>query len=709
MINYPRSDKTGAGRFLPSWKLVLGLMLSGIVLAAGAFALAVFLIPVPDQNDVALAETTKVTYADGKNVIGRVGDVRRTSIPLSEVPEHVQYAVLAAEDRDFYDHGGFSIQGITRAFVNNISGGDKQGGSTITQQYVKNAYLTQEQTWTRKLRELVLSVKLETIESKDQILEDYLNTIYFGRGAYGIEAASEVYFGKKTAKLTLEEGAALAAIIQSPGNYEPSLYPEELQARWNYVLEGMLSEGWITQQEYQNAEFPKFKKLKTKNQYAGQNGYIIEAVRREMVELGWTEAELNQGGLTIVTTIDRKAQSSAVTAVETAGPQYDDKRVRIGLAAVRPVTGEIAAIYGGKDYLDNQLDNALQARAQAGSTFKAYTLAAALEEDFGLDSTWNGNSPATVQGYTLQNFANASYGTVTLLQATTKSINTAYVDAEATVGVKESIDAAERLGLPADTPGIEPNLTFVLGSASPRAIDMAASFSTFAGRGTAATPTIIRKIMFNTGEEAYRIDPDRGRRVFDPQTMDLTNYALQTVVTSGTATRASWTGRPAAGKTGTTDDSTAAWFVGYTPQMSAAVMMTKSDKKGNPVSLNGTGGVGNVTGGSFPTAIWATFIEAALADEPQEDFVPPGGVPSPSVEPSESESPSEEPSPTESPTAEPTQPPTQQPSQQPTSPPTPTPVDPAPQSGGGGQQPAPEVQEVPQGREAESVEPVPTG
>jgi membrane peptidoglycan carboxypeptidase len=492
VINYPRSDKTGAGRFLPSWKLVLGLMLSGIVLAAGAFALAVFLIPVPDQNDVALAETTKVTYADGKNVIGRVGDVRRTSIPLSEVPEHVQYAVLAAEDRDFYDHGGFSIQGITRAFVNNISGGDKQGGSTITQQYVKNAYLTQEQTWTRKLKELILSVKLETIESKDQILEDYLNTIYFGRGAYGIEAASEVYFGKKTAKLTLEEGAALAAIIQSPGNFEPSLYPDELQARWNYVLEGMLSEGWITQQEYQNAEFPKFKKLKSKNQYAGQNGYIIEAVRREMVEMGWTEAELNQGGLTIVTTIDRKAQSSAVTAVETAGPQYDDQRVRIGLAAVRPVTGEIAAIYGGKDYLDNQLDNALQARAQAGSTFKAFTLAAALEEDFGLDSTWNGNSPATVQGYTLQNFANASYGTVTLLQATTKSINTAYVDAEATVGVKESINAAERLGLPADTPGIEPNLTFVLGSASPRAIDMAASFSTFAGRGTAAT----RKCLF---------------------------------------------------------------------------------------------------------------------------------------------------------------------------------------------------------------------
>jgi len=213
--------------------------------------------------------------------------------------------------------------------------------------------------------------------------------------------------------------------------------------------------------------------------------------------------------------------------------------------------------------------------------------------------------------------------------------------------------------------------------------------------------------MFNTGEEAYRIDPNRGRRVFDPQTMDLTNYALQTVVTSGTATRASWTGRPAAGKTGTTDDSTAAWFVGYTPQMSAAVMMTKSDKKGNPVSLNGTGGVGNVTGGSFPTAIWATFIEAALADEPQEEFVQPGALPSPSEEPSESESPSEEPSPTQSPTESPTAEPSLPTTVEPT--PVPSPVDPGAAGGGDSQQPAPQVQEVPQGREAESAEAVPTG
>ncbi len=699
MINYPRSDKTGAARLIPSWKLVLGSLLTLAVVGAGAFAAAVFLLPVPKPNDVAIAETTKVMYDDGKKEIGRIGDVRRTSVTLDEVPEHVQYAVLAAEDRDFYDHGGFSVEAIFRAVWNNLTGGSTQGGSTITQQYVKNAYLTQDQTWSRKVNELVLSVKLETIESKDEILENYLNTIYFGRGAYGIEAAAEVFFGKSASKLTMEEGAALAAMIQAPANYEPTLYKDALVDRWYYVMDGMVEKGWLSQQERQQADFPKFKKPPKANQLSGQNGYIIEAVKREMLEEGWTEAELSGGGLTIVTTINRKSQKAAVAAVEASGPEFETKRLRIGLAAVRPGSGEILAIYGGEEYLEKQLDNALQARAQGGLTFKAFTLAAAIEEGFGLDSIWNGSSPATVDGYTLQNFGNASYGSVSLLSATTNSINTAYVDAESTVGVKESIDAAERLGLPQDTPGIEPNLTFVLGSSSPRAIDMASSFSTFAARGRAADPTILREVIVDSGDINYQIDPNRGKRVFDQDTMDTVNYALQSVVNSGTGTRASWTGRPAAGKTGTADESKSAWFVGYTPQISAAVMMTKSNKKGEPVSLNGTGGVGNVTGGSFPAAIWASFINGALEGEEMESFVPPGGT-IPTQEPSESpsQSPSAEPEPSPS---EPVVP-SQSPSGQPTLPPTEEPV-PAPNNGG-----VPEQEGVaPQGRN--SVEPAPSG
>jgi membrane peptidoglycan carboxypeptidase len=663
VINYPRSDRTGAGRLIPSWKLVLGGLLVLAVVGAALFAAAVYIFPVPQPNDVAIAETTKVMYADGKHEIGRLGDVRRTSVPLADVPLDVQHAVLAAEDRSFYDHGGFSPEGIGRAFWNNLTGGDTQGGSTITQQYVKNAYLTQDQTLLRKGNELVLAVKLETVESKDQILANYMNTIYFGRGAYGIEAASESYFGKKANELDLAEGAALAAIIQSPGNYEPELFEERLTERWNYVLDGMQEKGWITPSQRRTVKFPKFKPQAKGNQLAGQTGYILEAVKREMLAKGWTEAEIEGGGLTVTTTIERNAQNGAVEAVRTAGPQYDTKGVRIGVTAVRPGTGEILAIYGGKNYLKDQLDNALQARAQGGSTFKAFGLTAAVEDGYGLDSVWNGNSPSTVSGYTLQNFGNASYGAVSLLSATQHSINTAYVAVEDAVGVKKTISAAERAGLPADTPGIEDNLTFVLGSSSPRAIDMASAFSTFAAEGTYAPPTILKKIERNTGEIAYRPE-DPGDRVFDQETMSTVNTALQAVVTSGTATRASWLGRPAAGKTGTTDGGKSAWFVGYTPQFAGAVMMSREDKKGNPISLDGVGGIGSMTGGSFPTAIWTEFASAALADYPvayfsdqgydsqqpsQPDYTyePPSPVPSfsPTGRPRRTETPSQSPTP----------------------------------------------------------------
>ena len=380
MINYPRSDKTGLGKVIPSWKLVLGSLLTLAVLGAGMFAVAVYILPVPQPNDVAIAETTKVMYADGKTEIGRIGSVRRTSVPLEDVPLQVQHAVLAAEDRSFYDHGGFSPEGISRALWNNLTGGSTQGGSTITQQYVKNAYLTQDQNVTRKANELVLAVKLETIESKDEILSNYLNTIYFGRGAYGIEAASEAYYGKPVNKMTLSEGAALAAVIQSPGNYEPELFEERLTERWNYVLDGMVEKGWLTPAERAKVTFPEFKKQQKGNQLAGQTGYILETVKQELVDKGWSEAEIDGGGLTITTTIKQRAQEAAVAAVENAGPTYENEGLRVGLIAVEPETRRIAAMYGGKNYLKNQLNNATQGHAQGGSTFKAFGLAEGVGE-----------------------------------------------------------------------------------------------------------------------------------------------------------------------------------------------------------------------------------------------------------------------------------------------------------------------------------------
>ena len=235
---------------MPKWlKWFLGIVVLLIVLGVGAFVAAVAFTQVPTPNEVATSEATVVYWSDGTTELGRLGDATRRSVPLGDVPIDVQHAVLAAEDRDFYNHGGFSPVGIGRAVYNNLTGGSTQGGSTITQQYAKNAFLTQERSFSRKAKELILSVKLETSVSKDQILEDYLNTIYFGRGAYGIEAASLAYFNRPVSQLNVAQGAVLASIIKSPGGLAPEENLVGLEARWNYVLDSMVTQGWLSQSD----------------------------------------------------------------------------------------------------------------------------------------------------------------------------------------------------------------------------------------------------------------------------------------------------------------------------------------------------------------------------------------------------------------------------------------------------------------------------
>ncbi|MEZ5117452.1 MAG: transglycosylase domain-containing protein [Candidatus Nanopelagicales bacterium] len=639
-IDYPRAGRTGIRRWLPSWKQVLSIVLLGIVSVVGAFAIAVAVTDVPEPNEVAVSQATIVYYADGTTEIGRLSDSTRVSVPLSEVPDHVQKAVLAAEDRSFYEHGGFSPVAIGRAAWNNITGGSTQGGSTITQQYAKNAYLTQDQTIVRKLKELVLSVKIEATVPKDQILEDYLNTIYFGRGAYGIEAAAKAYFGKSVSDLTVAQGAVLASIIRSPGGYAPEDNLDKLEGRWAYVLDGMVEEGWLTPAERAQLEFPKIRERRTSDRLAGQVGFMLDAVRQDLLAKGFTDTEIDGGGLKVVSTFDRDAMKAARLAVKEAGPQSETEGLRIGLAAVRPGTGEVVAFYGGRDYIDDQFNNSTQAIAQAGSTFKPFALAAGTEAGVPLDSVWNGDSPATIQGYTLNNYGGSSYGQITLLQATEDSVNTAYVELEADIGVDNVVDAALRSGVPEDTPGMydangQANLTFVLGTASPTALDMAGAYATFAARGAQVTPTYLRQVFGANGGLLYELSPSP-ESAFDSQVADTVNYALQKVVTNGTGFAAQALGRPSAGKTGTTDENKSAWYVGYTPQLATAVMMVKSDAEGNPVTLSGTGGLASVTGGSFPAQMWTSFMSAALADTPVEEFVDPEVIPSASVAPSES-------------------------------------------------------------------------
>jgi membrane peptidoglycan carboxypeptidase len=674
-IDYPRAGRTGVRRWLPSWRQLLSLAAIGFVALAGAFAFLWVTTDIPEPNQVATSQTTIVYWSDGERELGRLGDANRISVPLDQVPLHVQQAVLAAEDRDFYEHGGFSPAGIGRAVWNNLSGGDLQGGSTITQQYAKNAYLTQERTLKRKVDELVLSLKLETSVSKDQILEDYLNTIYFGRGAYGIQVASQQYFGRGVDRLTVSQAAALAAIIRSPGNYDPADPDnvDRLRGRWTYVLDGMVGQGWITQEQADEATFPKFRKPKPANRFGGTNGYLLDSVRRELVARGITEDELNRGGLRVISTFDRTAQAAAVAAVREEGPESGTDGLRIGLAAVRPGTGEVVAMYGGADYLENSVNNATQAIGQAGSTFKPFALAAAIEDGIALDSTWNGNTAVEIDDYVVNNYGDRSWGRISLLKATEQSVNSAYVAVSKEVGYDAVVDAAVRAGIPEDTPALEPVRSVALGVASPHAVEVASAYATFAARGQHADVTVIKKVTGPNGGVLIEVtsSPDQA---FDSDVADAVNAALARVVTNGTGSAARELGRPSAGKTGTTNENRSAWYVGYTPQISAAVMFVKDGPDGDPTSLSGVGGLDSVTGGSFPARIWTAFMRGALEGQPVQDFVTPTDLPTGQPSPTESSaSPTPTPSATSSsPTPTPTPSAT---SSSPTPTPTPTPSD----------------------------------
>ena len=603
----------------PHW--LRRILIAGIglfVLAVAGFAIAIAMTTIPTPNELATSQATVVYYADGKNEVGRLGDSSRRSVPLAEVPELVQKAILAAEDRDFYDHGGISPIGFARAVINNLTGGSTQGGSTITQQYAKNAFLTQERSWNRKIREALLAFKLETVTSKDQILEDYLNTIYFGRHANGIDAAARAYFGKSVTDPTLSEGAVLAAVIKSPSGLAPESNKGGLRARWSYVLDGMQSQGWITADQRAGVRFPEILQAKNANRLGGQTGYLLQGIKDQLVSLGFDETEIESGGLQIVSTLDKRAEDAAVKAVEAAGPSSNTEGLRIGLASVRPNTGEIVALYGGKDFIADQINNATRPFAQAGSTFKPFALAAATEKSMPLTSVWNGDSPTTVNGYTLTNYGDRSFGEISLLKATLRSVNSAYVQMESAIGVDAVSNAAVRAGIPESTPGLnldKLDLTFVLGTASPSGLSMANAYATFAAQGVRSTTSIVDKVIGPNGGLLYDYEPTLTTE-FDSRVADTVTYALNENVLRGTAFAAQALNRPASAKTGTTDGNKSAWFVGYTPQLSTAVLMAKENASGLPVSLSGTGGLRTVTGGSFPAAIWTKYMKAALKGQP---------------------------------------------------------------------------------------------
>ena len=609
----------------------LAVLGAGFSFVAGVFVFgfAYFTVSIPDPNAYVNSQSTIIQYADGSE-IGRIGSENRTVVTLAEIPVQVRNAVMAAEDRGFYSNRAFSPTGIARAVWNNLRGGSLQGGSTITQQYAKTAFLTPERSIQRKIKELVIAIKLENQFTKDEILENYLNTIYFGRGSYGVQTASQVYFGTSVDQLTTAQSAVLASILRSPGLYDPGFKKENLprlEKRFAYVIDGMVEANWLDAEKAKKIKFPVINPRVTSGALAGPKGYVISWVEQELNKLGFTDEQLLVGGYIIKTTLVKDAQEAAVAAVNKEAPTKAPENLHIGLAAIKPGTGEILAMYGGQDYLKYQFNAATQGIASGGSSFKAFALVAALEQGIPLSSIWNGDSPKVYDDgigrpYVVNNYGGETWGNTTLLNATIHSVNTIYVPLGIKAGVEKVVDVARRAGIPESVEMIaSPSVS--LGSSSPHVIDLANSYATFAAQGVYAKPFIINEVQGPNKGILYQ-GRIQAQEVFRKDVMADLTYALNQITIKGTAAVVgARLNRPAAGKTGTSNDNASAWFNGYTPEVAASVAFYRDNAT---ESLNGIGGLTSVTGGSFPARIWAEFVKGYLGKAPIQEFPPASNI-----------------------------------------------------------------------------------
>ena len=610
--------------------------------------------PIPQPNDLISAQTTIVYFDDGKTEIGRFGEQNRIIVaagpgarPRAEGGARRRGPLVLREQAASRRPASRAPSGPTSAAA------PPRAARRSPSSTRRTPTSSSERTYSRKFKEFFIAVKLDRRDDKDKILEDYLNTIYFGRGAYGIQTAAQTYFGKDAKDLTVAEGAVLASVIRSPANYDPVDDAERLQGRFDYVLDGMVTKGWLDAGERAGLQVPKL--ADPKKPKGGTDYYLMDTVRRELKAHGFTDQDIDLGGLRVTSTFDRRSQRAAVRAVRQERPRENARNVHIGLSAVQPGTGAVVAMYGGSEA--GQLNEATQARVQPGSAFKAFTLSAALRDDISLKSRFWGNSPFDVPGTDkeVNNEFDNDYGTsVDLVTATEDSINTAFVDLSIEMGTRKVVEAAIDAGIPEDTPGLTANAVTTLGTASVRNIDMATAYATFAAQGEAAPWYTVQEVKGANGGTRYQAKP-KTTRAFDEDVMADLSYALQQVVENGTGAEAQSLGRPAAGKTGTAalrpDTTTSAWFVGYTPQLAAAVDFYKGTGRAD---LDGVGGLPTFFGGEYPARIWTAFMTAAMQNKEVKDFPPRANVgeavnPQPTFTPSPSETPTETPT-TETPT-----------------------------------------------------------
>ncbi|MFG3304152.1 transglycosylase domain-containing protein [Streptomyces wuyuanensis] len=637
-----RPRRTGLRRAVPTWRTVLGVSLLFAVVLLGGFVAGYLLVDIPPANSAATAQSNVYLYKDGTQ-IARDGEVNRQSVRLSQIPLSVQHAVLAAEDRDFYSERAVDPQAMVRAAWNTVTGKGKQSGSTITQQYVKNYYLGQEQTVTRKVKEFFIAIKLDREESKSGILEGYLNTSYFGRNAYGIQAAAHAYYGKDIGAVDTAEGAYLASLLNAPSAYDVAAHPENRPralARWNYTLDGMVTERWLPLSERATMIFPMPQTAGPASGLSGQRGYVVQAVEDWITSSGVVdEKTLARGGYRITTTLERKKQDAFAAAVDRHvmsrrdPDRAADRNVRVGGASIDPASGRVVAMYGGIDYTRQYVNNATRRDYQVGSTFKPFVLAAAVENGsltqdgrpITPDTLYDGTDRRQVQGrygptgYAPENEDNVSYGPVSVRLATDHSVNSVYAQLAQDVGPRRVRETAVALGVPEGTPDLTATPSIALGVATASVLDMAEAYATLANHGRHGTYTLVERITKDGMELELPETP--ARQVISREAADTTTSVLMGVVRQGSGMAALSAGRPAAGKTGTAEGDKAAWFAGYTPDLATVVaVMGQDPDTGVQKSLYGALGLPRINGGGVPAAIWGEFTAAALAGREAQDF-----------------------------------------------------------------------------------------
>ncbi|MFC8196522.1 transglycosylase domain-containing protein [Streptomyces sp. NPDC057298] len=713
-----RSSRAGAGggatggtksgiRRLFTWKKVLGSLFGLCLLGMAAFVGLYLMIDVPKGNAAAVQQSNIYKYSNG-DTLARSGVVNRELVDLDQVSKGVRMTFVAAENKSFYDDAGVDFKGTARGLINTLSGKGKQGGSTITQQYVKNYYLTQDQTVTRKLKELVISLKVDRQQSKDQILAGYINTSYYGRNAWGIQAAAQAYYRVDADKLSVAQGAYLAALLQAPSQYDWAVASdtskELVKARWNYVLDNMVGEGWLSSAKRDAMKFPVPKDPKGAPGLEGQAGYLVEAantaLEKQLIAQG-TAADLDEaetmvkaGGWTMTLNIDKKKQAQLEKAVKAkltskldGKERKVDADVQAGAASVDPKTGRVLAMYGGVDYVEHYTNNATRRDYQPASTFKPLILAAAVDKDattqedqpITANTIYDGTSKRPVVddgrkvGFSPPNEDDVDYGDVTVQTAMNKSINSVFAQMGVDVGMDEVMKTAGDLGM--DVEGIKSVPAQTLGTMGASPLEMAGVYATLDNHGKKVTPALVKSVEHK--DRAVEFPDAIGDQVISREAADTVTSVLTGVVDDGTA-RTSVRDNPArdgqqvAGKTGTSDCNKSAWFTGYTPKLVTSVgVFGEAAKAGttrcgkekpvkvkafSQVTLQGAAGGGRVNGGGFPALVWAAYTFDAMDEVSRFDLETDQGAavqptPTPTLSPSPT-APTEEPSP-EDPTTKP--------------------------------------------------------